>query len=175
MLIMGSLAHAGTTQVSPVSNANQTVVVNDNFDSLQTGVNGLQAAYNTLSMTVSSQTTLGVPSGAIVMWSGAYNSVPSGWYVCDGTHGTPDLRGRFVIASDNSSYPVGATGDGTIPAHTHSQQGTTMLRTDTTYFLFDGTADTNTGQYSIGGTTGSYGTGTKNIAVFYALAYIMKS
>lgn len=35
-----------------------------------------------------------IPRGCII----AYNSVtaPAGWVLCDGTNGTPDLRGRFV-------------------------------------------------------------------------------
>lgn len=37
------------------------------------------------------------PSGVIVMWSGAIGSIPAGWALCDGTSGTPDLRGRFIV------------------------------------------------------------------------------
>ena len=29
-----------------------------------------------------------------------FESIPSGWAICDGTKGTPDLRGRFVLSSD---------------------------------------------------------------------------
>ncbi len=36
-----------------------------------------------------------VPKGAIIMWSGA--EIPYGWALCDGTNGTPDLRGRFIV------------------------------------------------------------------------------
>ncbi|UCG71206.1 MAG: tail fiber protein, partial [Thermoplasmata archaeon] len=32
-----------------------------------------------------------VPSGTIVMWNGTV--IPNGWALCDGTNGTPDLRG----------------------------------------------------------------------------------
>lgn len=49
----------------------------------------------------------GVPLGTIVMWSGS--TIPSGWSVCDGTNGTPNLSGRFVIGA-NSVYTVGSTG-----------------------------------------------------------------
>ncbi len=35
--------------------------------------------------------------GIIVMWSGL--TIPSGWALCDGTNGTPDLRGRFILGS----------------------------------------------------------------------------
>lgn len=35
--------------------------------------------------------------GIIVMWSGKLNLIPTGWVLCDGTNGTPDLRGKFVL------------------------------------------------------------------------------
>jgi len=34
------------------------------------------------------------PKGIIVFWSGLKRNIPSGWAVCDGQHGTPDLRGN---------------------------------------------------------------------------------
>ena len=37
-----------------------------------------------------------LPAGTIVMWSGLVGSIPTGWTLCDGTLGTPDLRDRFV-------------------------------------------------------------------------------
>lgn len=40
---------------------------------------------------------VGVPRGAVIMWSGAIANIPAGWALCDGTGGTPDLRGRFVV------------------------------------------------------------------------------
>ena len=32
----------------------------------------------------------------IRMWYGALANIPAGWQICDGTGGTPDLRGYFV-------------------------------------------------------------------------------
>lgn len=32
----------------------------------------------------------------ILMWYGTLASIPPGWQICDGTNGTPDLRGYFV-------------------------------------------------------------------------------
>jgi hypothetical protein len=29
-------------------------------------------------------------TGMIIMWHGS--TIPKGWWICDGTHGTPDLR-----------------------------------------------------------------------------------
>ncbi|PHN01257.1 tail fiber protein [Flavilitoribacter nigricans] len=41
-----------------------------------------------------------VPIGVILMWFG--NTVPAGWAICDGTNGTPDLRGRFIVGQTNA-------------------------------------------------------------------------
>ena len=51
----------------------------------------------------------GVPVGSIVMWSGAVEDIPSGWALCDGTVGTPDLRDRFVVGA--GARAVGDTGE----------------------------------------------------------------
>jgi hypothetical protein len=50
-----------------------------------------------------------VPAGGIIMWSGSIGSIPSGYYICDGSNGTPDLRDRFVVGA-GTSYAVGNTG-----------------------------------------------------------------
>ena len=50
-----------------------------------------------------------VPSGGIIMWSGSIGAIPTGYYLCNGQNGTPDLRDRFVVGSGNS-YAVGNTG-----------------------------------------------------------------
>lgn len=68
-----------------------------------------------------------VPTGIIVMWSGTVSNVPSGWALCDGNNGTPDLRDRFVVAA-GSSYSVDDTGGSDtvrldtehIPDHSHA-------------------------------------------------------
>lgn len=71
-----------------------------------------------------------IVSGTIILWSGAVGAIPSGWVLCDGTNGTPDLRGRFVIgAGSGGSYVPGDTGGQsaitTVPAHTHTYSATT--------------------------------------------------
>ena len=32
-----------------------------------------------------------IPSGGIILWSGASNAIPSGWYLCNGSNGTPNF------------------------------------------------------------------------------------
>lgn len=66
-----------------------------------------------------------IPQGGIIMWSGV--SIPSGWALCNGSNGTPDLRNRFIVGS-GGSYAVAATGglnevtlDVTnMPSHAHT-------------------------------------------------------
>lgn len=49
-----------------------------------------------LSLNKSQSTTCNcLPIGSIIMWIG--NAVPNNWILCDGTHGTPDLRGRVPV------------------------------------------------------------------------------
>ena len=68
----------------------------------------------------------GIPSGFIGIWSGASNAIPSGWYLCNGSNGTPDLRDRFVVGAGNG-YSVGNTGGSAsvtlstanLPSHSH--------------------------------------------------------
>ena len=46
-------------------------------------------------------------SGMIIMYNST--SAPSGWYLCNGQNGTPDLRDRFIVGAGNS-YSQNATG-----------------------------------------------------------------
>jgi len=73
---------------------------------------------------------VGVPTGCILLWSGAANAIPSGFVLCNGSNSTPDLRGKFVVGYHNSNgdYDVGDTGgaetvtlsEAQIPSHNHS-------------------------------------------------------
>ena len=58
-------------------------------------------------------------SGMILMYTGS--SAPTGWAMCDGTNGTPDLRDRFVVGQ-GTTYSINDTGgskDAIIPTHSH--------------------------------------------------------
>lgn len=50
-----------------------------------------------------------VPLGFVGLWSGAANAVPTGWKLCNGENGTPNLTDTFVIGAGNT-YAVAATG-----------------------------------------------------------------
>ena len=139
-----------------------------------------------------------IPTGMISLWYGSIGSVPTGWYLCDGSNGTPDLRDRFVVGA-GSTYSVAATGGVTtvtlstsnMPAHTHTvtdpthvhAQGGTALNTGSGNFVAVGSssgvpyASTNTAAASTGITIGTAGSGTSFSVLnpYYALAYVMKS
>ena len=51
-------------------------------------------------------TTAGVPRGTIVAWSGAVQDIPQGWANCDGTNGTPDLRGKLILPATSDHPPA---------------------------------------------------------------------
>ena len=88
-----------------------------------------------------------IPSGGIIIWSGASNAIPTGWVLCDGQNSTPDLRDRFVIGAGNN-YAVDATGgsaDAIVVSHSH---GSGNLQTN------------NTGGHSHSGNTNDSGNHT---------------
>lgn len=63
-----------------------------------------------------------IPSGVIVMWSGSIASIPTGWYLCNGLNGTPNLEDRFIVgavAETGGLGGVNATG-GTNSNHNHT-------------------------------------------------------
>lgn len=101
-----------------------------------------------------------VPAGGIIMWSGSTGSIPSGWFLCNGSNGTPDLRNRFVVGA-GGSYGVGATGGADsvtlstsqIPAHSHS--GSTSSAGSHTHSGSTGSAGSHK---HISGTTHDYAT-----------------
>ena len=60
--------------------------------------------------------------GMIILWSGSVNNIPSGWILCNGSNGTPDLRNRFVVGA-GSTYAVDATGgsaNAVVVSHNHT-------------------------------------------------------
>jgi hypothetical protein len=136
-------------------------------------------------------------TGMIMLWSGSIATIPSGWVLCNGSSGTPDLRDRFVVGAGNS-YAVGATGgsaDAIVVSHTHTGTTGVMNSNATHSHTYDGTnvpggsgrgdrqgviEGKTTSTANIDHThnfttnaTGSSGTNA-NLPPYYALAYIMK-
>lgn len=58
------------------------------------------------------------------MWYQNIASRPAGWEVCDGTNGTPDLRGKFVIgAAVDSEVRTQAGADSHKHSNSNAQAG----------------------------------------------------
>ena len=92
------------------------------------------------------------PTGGIIMWSGSASAIPSGWALCDGGSGRPDLRGKFVIgASASGGYSVtstGGTADATLVSHSHT------INNHTHSFSDSGSFSGNTGYFDTSHTHG---------------------
>jgi len=130
-----------------------------------------------------------IPAGIISLWSGSTASIPSGWFLCNGSNGTPDLRNRFIVGA-GSTYAVAATGgsaDAIVVSHTHSITDPSHTHTYNSIGFSGSGANLGSGsnpfitpQTSSSATgisvnsTGSSGTNA-NLPPYYALAYIMKA
>jgi hypothetical protein len=126
---------------------------------------------------------IAMPSSAtghgIIAFSGAIASIPTGWYLCNGSNGTPDLRDRFIIGA-GSTYAVGTTGGTTTKniQHTHTYSGTTATSNSDARRKGSDEQElalaAHTHTYS--GTSANGGSTTQDIMPpYYALAWIMKS
>lgn len=144
-------------------------------------------------------------TGMIMMWSGSIATIPTGWVLCNGSNGTPDLRNRFVIGAHSDSAGVaystvtgsnttsGGTKDAVVVSHTHTATVTDpghvhtydpygpvfYVGTGGSFAGVQGPQTTNTGSAvtGISVTNASAGvSGTnQNLPPYYALAYIMKT
>ena len=116
----------------------------------------------------------GFPTGGIILWSGTIATIPSGWNLCDGTNGTPDLRNKFVIAADadsggaakttvtGSATQSGGTKDAIVVSHDHTYSGTTAAAGTHSHTISLSNQSSQNGTVSGGGTVpaSSSSTGT---------------
>jgi len=122
-----------------------------------------------------------LPLGTILMWSGSIASIPTGWQLCDGTNGTPDLRDRFVVGAGNG-YSVGDTGGeashtltiSEMPAHHHmtyvgnNAGGGSTTAHDSKVTNFENEQNCNYTE-TVGG-----GQAHENRPPYYAICFIMR-
>jgi microcystin-dependent protein len=153
------------------------------------GTNNTQIATTAFATTVAAAA---FPVGGIIMWSGSVASIPSGWALCNGSNGTPDLRNRFVVGA-GSTYAVDATGgsaDAVVVSHTHTMNaagdhvhsytaasGSSLFVPAGSFYSLTTGATANTAAagshtHTIN-SAGSSGTNA-NLPPYYALAYIQK-
>ena len=68
----------------------------------------------------------GIPSGVILMWHGLIANIPSGWVLCNGSNGTPDLRGQFTQGAANGVEAGATGGSATAAPSAHSNHSVTQ-------------------------------------------------
>ena len=124
-----------------------------------------------------------VPKGAIIIWSGSVNNIPSGWALCDGTNGTPNLTDKFVLGAGGKYSVKDEGGKEThtltvdeMPSHSHNF-------TVYAYNVDSSGSGTLTGGTNKGNIDGQYSGVTEeigsskphnNMPPYYALCYIMR-
>ena len=122
----------------------------------------------------------------IIMYNST--SAPSGWSLCDGNNGTPDLRDRFIVGAGNS-YSQNATGGSNTATDTVSISGSdTVSITVSGNCSLSGSGVIGSG-FNYGSSTISFsGTGADTVNIsgsdtvsidtrspYYALTFIMKA
>lgn len=176
----GSLSE-NSDSIVPTQKAIKTYVdtaqkaVETYVDTAQKAVETAQKALETYVDTVAKGVVL---KGMILMWSGKAEEIPTGWALCDGNNGTPNLTDKFIVGA-GKGYAVGATGGADtvtlgieqIPAHTHlyytSFSHSVQSGRDTDCIRWDGFRQHDT--TSTGGNQPH-----ENRPPYYALAFIMK-
>ena len=89
------------------------------------------------------------------MWYGTIASIPTGWYLCNGSNGTPDLRDKFIVGASSDETAIaktnitgaltqsGGSKDAIAVSHTHTAT-TTITDPGHSHTIKDGEVNTRT-------------------------------
>lgn len=112
-----------------------------------------------------------IPPGIICLWYGVLLDIPTGWTICDGNNGTPDLRDKFLIGAGDS-YSPGDTGGSDRHRHFFTSDGHSHPIQTAGGWVSSGAAiDDDTGISVAVGLTNL----TLALPPYHALCYIMKT
>lgn len=157
-------------------------------ESYQTVGTGTGTGYNSLVLADSSgnMNSIAFPKGMIMAYYGSIGTIPSGWALCDGTNGTPDLRGRFILGVNPNSNKntlltareINSTGGS--ETHTLTISEMPSHRHSAPYFNGNNSCECGGGSCACKvekekdtGTTGE-SQAHNNMPPFFTLAYLMK-
>lgn len=110
-----------------------------------------------------------IPKGTIVAWAIKAGPIPSGWHVCNGDNGTPNLVGMFLRGVGTLSE----TGPDSNSSATHKHIFTTKPSTATVTYTTDQGND-STGVIAYSHAHGGETDESSNIPPNYKVVYIMK-
>lgn len=125
----------------------------------------------------------------IIIWHGSIASIPSGFILCDGNNGTPDLRDKFIVGAKEDDGGVAKTNiygalsqSGGNVLHEHTGTTTGHAHTD------GGQVDVPGGTPDVAAWDASQSSSSETdvfttdaladdaaLPPYYALAYIMKT
>jgi len=110
----------GTTVVTGnVQIDNGAMSVGNNLTTGSTIASGQKITANGFSSDITAVNVSGpVPKGGIIIFSGS--TVPSGWALCDGSSGTPDLSGKFIVSYGSRTERILTAAGGTILGATNT-------------------------------------------------------
>jgi hypothetical protein len=172
-----AVANGGTGVTSSTGTGSTVLSASPTFTGTPLAPTAIAGTNTTQIATTAFVLANGIPSGSIILWSGSIASIPSGWLLCNGSSGTPDLRDRFVVGA-GSTYAVNATGgsaNAVVVAHTHTATSSSAVTDpghDHEIFPklagnFAGSGNVIQGATSFGG-YGSSSTGTKTTGITVA-------
>lgn len=176
-------------EVLPTMDSNKDVaVLNDELQRMRNQISTLSDASS-------------VPSGVILLWSGAIEDIPDGWVLCNGENDTPDLTDRFVIHADADSGGTNNVGDtggsrtisiDNMPEHSHDIDSLNVLyhgnnagsnfygwhpnfwSTISSMLRFGYNSNPQWEEFDVDSTTSNSGSNEDFLPKYYALAYIQK-
>lgn len=127
-------------------------------------------------------------AGMIILWHGEIADIPTGWALCDGSNGTPNLTNKFVVCADADDAGTAKTTIAGVAQQTGGHlQHLHPVDSDSHVHGFDFSVDAGQDgsaqavDYDYGATGGHVEFDTDNtsddeaLPPFYALAYIMKT
>lgn len=151
-----------TTNIA--ANTTEIKNINEKITNIKTNITALQDA---------------MPIGSIIMFNGKAEEIPSGWAICDGTKGTPNLINKFIKGSNIAGSTGGASqvtlSVAQLPPHKHKVSkawyGQSDNANDRQVIRWDEKYDTNSQVWT--GETG-LGLPIDITPPYYTLIYIMK-
>jgi hypothetical protein len=124
-----AVSGATQTHTHTVSLAAQTANVSNYVNTTAGNSDTVEPAYKKVAAIQNTSGGTKAPEkGMIGLWLGTVATIPAGWFLCDGTKGTPNLTDKFIKII-NATGEIGDTGGSN--THSHSNVSHTHTATGT--------------------------------------------